>query len=44
MGDEKMTIKIGDLGISRGINDSTQIMGTRIGTPYYMAPEMLIEG
>lgn len=36
------TLKIGDLGISRNIIDSMQVMSTNIGAPYYQAPEMLI--
>lgn len=39
--DDKDTIKIGDFGSSRMIQDSLQNMDTLIGTVFYMAPEVI---
>ena len=44
MDDEEETIKLGDLGIAKDINDSKQVMLTKLGTPYYMAPEIELMG
>ena len=44
MDDSNDTVKIGDLGIAKSINDSRQLMITKVGTPYYMAPEMELDG
>lgn len=33
------TIKVGDFGISKVLESSTQVAMTVVGTPYYMAPE-----
>ena len=35
------TIKIGDFGVARSINSSELIM-TMVGTPYYLAPEIIL--
>ncbi|EDQ89586.1 uncharacterized protein MONBRDRAFT_25087 [Monosiga brevicollis MX1] len=34
-------IKVGDLGIARQLENSEDMASTMIGTPYYMAPELL---
>lgn len=33
------TIKVGDFGISKVLENTTQVAHTVVGTPYYMAPE-----
>ena len=33
------TIKVGDFGISKVLENTTQVAMTVVGTPYYMAPE-----
>jgi NIMA (never in mitosis gene a)-related kinase len=33
------TIKMGDFGISKVLETTTQMAMTVVGTPYYMAPE-----
>lgn len=33
------TIKVGDFGISKVLESTTQVAMTVVGTPYYMAPE-----
>ena len=33
------TVKVGDFGISKVLESSTQVAMTVVGTPYYMAPE-----
>ena len=33
------TIKVGDFGISKVLDHTTQLVLTVVGTPYYMAPE-----
>jgi NIMA (never in mitosis gene a)-related kinase len=33
------TVKIGDFGISKVLESTTQIAMTVVGTPYYLAPE-----
>ena len=33
------TIKVGDFGISKVLDSTTQVANTVVGTPYYMAPE-----
>lgn len=33
------TIKVGDFGISKVLESTTQVANTVVGTPYYMAPE-----
>ena len=33
------TIKVGDFGISKVLDSTTQVARTVVGTPYYMAPE-----
>ncbi|KAK6176481.1 hypothetical protein SNE40_014761 [Patella caerulea] len=38
---EDQTIKVGDLGISRSLDSTLIKAGTFIGTPLYMAPEIL---
>jgi NIMA (never in mitosis gene a)-related kinase len=34
-----MTIKLGDFGISRVLENSNAAAMTVVGTPYYMSPE-----
>jgi len=34
-------IKIGDFGISKVLDDTAQLARTAIGTPYYLAPELI---
>ena len=36
-------IKLGDFGIARVLSQNTNLVSTRIGTPYYLSPE-IIEG
>ncbi|XP_042902839.1 uncharacterized protein [Parasteatoda tepidariorum] len=36
------TIKIGDFGVSRLLNDSKDFAKTAIGTPYYLSPEIIM--
>ncbi|GFR44099.1 hypothetical protein Agub_g5259 [Astrephomene gubernaculifera] len=38
--DSKNNIKIGDLGIARVLSASSNFARTRLGTPYYLAPEL----
>ena len=33
------TVKVGDFGISKVLESTTQVAVTVVGTPYYMAPE-----
>lgn len=39
--DEDAVIKIIDFGLSRHDDTATKIMNTKVGTPYYVAPEVL---
>lgn len=42
--DQKNNIKLGDFGVSKKIKeDQQQFAYTNVGTPYYMAPELMIE-
>lgn len=41
--DGKDRVKIGDLGVSKVINDSSFFAHTIIGTPYYLSPELCEE-
>lgn len=34
-------VKIGDLGVSKIVSDSAAMLGTRVGTPLYLAPELV---
>lgn len=38
---ENQKIKVGDLGVSRIVSDATVLLGTRVGTPLYLAPELV---
>lgn len=33
-------IKIGDFGVSRSLDRSSELMETKVGTPYYLSPEI----
>ena len=35
-------VKLADFGISRRITDADSRMGTMIGTPHYLAPEVVL--
>ena len=37
------TIKIGDLGVARELNQTANMAHTIIGTPYYLSPELCEE-
>ena len=37
------TIKIGDLGVARELNQSANMAHTVVGTPYYLSPELCEE-
>jgi len=37
-------IKVGDLGLSRGLSDETIMVYTKVGTPLYMSPEVIVGG
>jgi NIMA (never in mitosis gene a)-related kinase len=41
--ENRFSLKIGDFGIARELSDRTRLVQTRIGTPYYLSPE-IIEG
>lgn len=34
-------IKLGDLGVSKIFNSEIALQGTRVGTPLYLAPELV---
>lgn len=36
-----MTVKIGDFGISKVIDQTVQASKSFVGTPYYLSPEMV---
>ena len=35
-------IKVTDFGLSRGVSDDTAVIYSKVGTPLYMAPEVII--
>lgn len=35
-------VKLIDFGLSKYFTSSTELMNSRIGTPYYIAPEVLV--
>lgn len=37
-------MKLGDLGIAKQMDTSNQVVKTKLGTPYYMAPEIELMG
>ena len=40
LSNQNSTIKLGDFGISRFLNSTTELAQTAIGTPYYLSPEI----
>jgi len=38
---EDRHIKLGDLGVSKIVNSVIPLQGTRVGTPLYLAPELI---
>jgi NIMA (never in mitosis gene a)-related kinase len=34
-------IKLGDMGVSKLVNNVNALHGTRVGTPLYLAPELV---
>jgi NIMA (never in mitosis gene a)-related kinase len=38
---EDKRIKLGDLGVSKIVNSMIPLQGTRVGTPLYLAPELI---
>jgi serine/threonine protein kinase len=41
--DAQNSIKVGDFGLSRQMNDESEFAKTHVGTPYYMSPEQIQE-
>jgi len=39
--DKNNEIKLGDLGVSRIISNTTKIKDIRVGTPLYLSPEVI---
>jgi serine/threonine protein kinase len=37
----KGTYKIADFGLAKYLQDESQLLKTRVGTPFYMAPQIL---
>ena len=37
------SVRIGDLGVAKVLNDNTNFAKTFVGTPYYLSPEMCEE-
>jgi len=38
-----LILQLGDLGVSKIVNNALPLQGTKIGTPLYLAPEMVQE-
>ena len=38
---DQKTVKLGDLGVSKFQASGTLLQGTRVGTPLYLAPEVI---
>jgi len=38
---EDKKIKIGDLGVSKIVESKAALLGTRVGTPLYLSPELV---
>lgn len=38
---EDKSIKLGDLGVSKIVSSMIPLQGTRVGTPLYLAPELI---
>jgi serine/threonine protein kinase len=41
--DAQNSIKVGDFGLSRQMNEESEFAKTHVGTPYYMSPEQIQE-
>jgi len=41
--DENRAVKIGDLGVSKLVENMDVIQGTRVGTPLYLSPELITQ-
>ncbi|KAF0971981.1 hypothetical protein FDP41_009677 [Naegleria fowleri] len=41
--DKNLNAKLGDFGLARMLSDNTKLAHTKLGTPYYMSPELLSE-
>ena len=39
--DEKNGVKLGDMGVSKIVNSALSVQNTRVGTPLYLAPELV---
>ena len=39
--DKDLNVKLGDFGLARILSDQSKFAHTRLGTPYYMPPELL---
>lgn len=35
------TVKLGDFGLARILNENSEFAHTQVGTPYYMSPELI---
>lgn len=39
--DEDNNVKVGDMGVSKIVNSALSVQNTRVGTPLYLAPELV---
>jgi NIMA (never in mitosis gene a)-related kinase len=42
LSEKQQRIKIGDLGVSKIVSSMAAVQGTRVGTPLYLAPELIM--